>query len=164
MVQFVLDLNDQYAPTLVKLQTNASFETAPLVHNGAAAAVHIFKAYFDSLLGPQFRYEVLGSTAYCGAKNKALPEAIQRSHDEPLELMLYSRDPPVEEAAVPELAPQLGGEGGNDDLWMGGIAAAIGRASSSQHSRGGCYLQLTPRPQPYQAHVTPVLSHSWSYP
>eukprot|EP00892_Ulva_mutabilis_P008492 jgi/Ulvmu1/6014/UM026_0142.1 len=75
--RFVLDLNDQYAPTLASLQQNASFDLGELVQSGASAAVHIFSSSFDSLLGPQFRYEITDSTAYCGDAAAVVPSAQQ---------------------------------------------------------------------------------------
>ena len=96
------------------------------MHDGGAAAVHIFKAYFDSLLGPQFRYEILDSTAYCGADDTVVTEAIQRSQDEPRDVVLYS--PGVEAPRLPELEPQRQGE--DDNIWiLGLIATVIGESS-----------------------------------
>lgn len=77
VLQFVLDLNEQYAPTLAGLQQNASFDVGELVEVGSSAAVHIFSSAFDSLLGPQFRYEIYDSTAYCGTAADVVPSAQQ---------------------------------------------------------------------------------------
>eukprot|EP00892_Ulva_mutabilis_P005445 jgi/Ulvmu1/3272/UM151_0020.1 len=123
--RFVLDLNDQYAPTLVKLQQNASFETAQLVQRGGnTAAVHIFKANFDSLLGPQFRYEIFNSTAYCGEKAEAVPEAVQLANNDAPHLVLYSPDVP---RAPPNIPADSGGGGGDDDddVWVFALIATI---------------------------------------
>lgn len=56
MVQFVENLSSQYSPLIVELQSNASFNLGELVRQGDSAAIHIFAATFDSLIGPQFRY------------------------------------------------------------------------------------------------------------
>lgn len=134
-MQFVKSLNAQYAALLVELQTNATFETAKLVDKGSAAAVHIFKGYFDSLLGPEFRFEISDSTAYCGRKDIVVPEAQRLSIEEPQEVRLYSQG-----VTVPPLSPTPpgigGGGGGNDDdnVWVFALIAAIGALSLSTSS------------------------------
>lgn len=132
VLQFVLDLNDQYAPTLAKLQSNASFETAALVEDGSSAAVHIFTAYFDSLLGPQIRYEVSNSTAYCGSKaaaRAAIAEAVQRSSDEALAVIMHSKDlAPPPEMGISAGSADPGDEGGGIKVvtWAIATSAVIG--------------------------------------
>lgn len=131
------------------------------MHNGADAAVHIFQANFDSLLGPQFRYEIVDSTAYCGSREAAVPEAVRRSEDEPKEILLYS---PQAEQTAPEVAPQRkdGDGGGDDDVWVFGLIAAIGRFSQFQHCHCCCPHTSFPRPKAYIIRVSIRPNRSYS--
>lgn len=125
-LQFVVNLNEQYAPLLVSLQQNASFETAKLVEKGSSAAVHIVKANFDSLLGHQFRYEINNSTAYCGTNANVVPEAVRLSNEAPAEILLYSEGVTVPPPKPPPSESTGGGGGDDDNVWVFALIAAIG--------------------------------------
>jgi len=95
VLQFVTNLNTQYAPSVVSKQQNVSFETASHVEEGSAAAVHMFTANFGSLYDPPFRYEISGSTAYCGGSfpdSPSVAEAVRRSSEAPLDFSFLSDD------------------------------------------------------------------------
>lgn len=137
MLQFVDNLNDQYAPLIVQLQSNASFRLGERVDMGAAAAVHIFTATFDSLIGPQFRYEIFNSTAYCGENDAVVGEAFQRATSNSPDVITNSVD-----AGTADI-PGIGVDGadaivgGGPDLESAEVTGEESAAAASHTSRLG---------------------------
>ena len=153
-------MNDSWAPLVASLQTNVSFETAPVVRRGSDAAVHIFQAYFDSLLGPQFRYEISNSTAYCGAQGDAVVEADRSAGAGPTGLVLHSAD--VDSGSQTEDAAGIN----RDDALKVGIyalVAATGMPRPGMTRRPRLLIKLL-HYTPYRAHMTFAVHdiHLWS--
>eukprot|EP00892_Ulva_mutabilis_P011203 jgi/Ulvmu1/8455/UM043_0035.1 len=123
--QVVKDLGDKYAPSLSKLQTNASFETGKLVENASGSAVYIFLTAFDSLAGPQYRYEITESTMYCKDADAAVPEAVRVAQEAGPEIRLYSEDVNIE-PEQPNQQVQTDQSGSSDSkLWAFGVVAGV---------------------------------------
>lgn len=156
VVQFVLDLNDQYAPTLVKLQDNATFELGELFQQGTSAAVHIFASAFDSLLGPQFRYEISESTAYCGSPDDVVPSAVQLATSNGPDVVVDSaiansnsnlapRTPagPTGNSAMEDREAVLGLDSGSGSGGGSAGGAVVGTETSRAAACGGVLLSAT---------------------
>lgn len=130
-LQVVKELGDQYAPALTAVQSNASFETGRLIDNANGSAVYIFLAAFDSLKGPQFRYEVTDSTMYCKSMNASVPDAIQAANEFGPDVVLYSLDVSSQSSGLDKSLEDSqgveGSNGGSDSkLWAFGVVAGVG--------------------------------------
>lgn len=127
-MQFVRGLSDQFAPLMTQRQANASFETGKLVDNANGTAVYVFLLAFDSLSGPQIRFEFTDSTMYCKSMEAAVPDAIVAAEQFGPEVRMYSAA--ASTAADAPVAPgvlEAGGDEGSDSkLWAFGVVAGVG--------------------------------------